>query len=93
VANTQEDIYGPDATVQKVGRIKGAYHPKSEVFTLAASNLQNLRCRRATLCHEVLGHFGLNTFTRDKRVNDRKEGIGTEQDKADVAVLFLDYHF
>jgi hypothetical protein len=36
---TQEELYGPDVTIEKYGVIQGGYHPASRVFTLAADNL------------------------------------------------------
>lgn len=68
VANTQEELYGPDATIDNIGRVKGAYHPAKGVFTLAARNLSSVGDAIETIRHEVLGHYGLNTFTPvDKR--------------------------
>jgi len=63
VKETQEDIYGPDATYEKAGRIMGAYHGGLGAFTLAARSLRSTAEARKTLRHEVLGHYGLNTFT------------------------------
>ncbi|WP_075882084.1 LPD38 domain-containing protein [Vreelandella massiliensis] len=68
VGATQEELYGPQATVERVGRLKGAYHPSRDVMTVVASNATNKRDIQRTLRHEVLGHYGLNTFTqREKR--------------------------
>jgi hypothetical protein len=68
IKNTQEQLYGKNATIEKEGIIKGAYHAKSGKLTLAAANLQGERDTVSTLRHEVLGHYGLNTFTpKDKR--------------------------
>ena len=68
VADTQEDLYGPEATIEKHGVIKGAYLPADGVFTLAARNLSEMGDAIETIRHEVLGHYGLNTFTpADKR--------------------------
>lgn len=62
VAATQEELYGPQATVANVGRLKGAYHPARGVMTIVASNANSVRDIQRTLRHEVLGHYGLNTF-------------------------------
>jgi hypothetical protein len=62
IRNTQEEIYGKNATIENEGVIKGGYHAKNRVVTLAAANLQGERDAVSTLRHEVLGHYGLNTF-------------------------------
>lgn len=63
VVENQDEVYGSYPR-----RIKGAYHPTTGVFTLVASNLDNLRDARETIRHEILGHYGLNTFSAaDKR--------------------------
>ncbi|NRA62094.1 MAG: hypothetical protein HRU25_14585, partial [Psychrobium sp.] len=72
VKNTQEEFYGPDATIEKEGIIKGAYHHEGRFFTLAANNLQNRADARATIRHEVLGHYGMQVV----RSADRSEIIG-----------------
>ena len=68
VVEKQEELYGPANTVEKVGLIKGSYHPKSGIFGIASSNMQDRSDARETLRHEILGHFGLNTFKpKDKK--------------------------
>lgn len=68
VAATQEELYGKGATVEEYGVIKGSYHPASGEIRLAARNLSEMGDAVETLRHEVLGHYGLNTFTpADKR--------------------------
>jgi phospholipid N-methyltransferase len=68
VANTQEELYGKGATIEEYGVIKGSYHPASGEVRLAARNLSEMGDAVETLRHEVLGHYGLNTFTpADKR--------------------------
>lgn len=63
VAATQEELYGPRASIAKVGRLKGAYHPARGVMTIVAGNANGVRDIQRTLRHEILGHYGLNTFT------------------------------
>ena len=87
VGNTQEDIYGPEATIDNAGRIKGAYHPARGVFTLAARNLSSVGDAIDTIRHEVLGHYGLNTFTpADKRriLDQLIEGRNTKGPLSDI---------
>jgi len=67
VVNTQEEAYGPNGTEEKIGVVKGAYHPKSGFFILAASNLRNEADARATMRHEILAHYGLNTFNKEDK--------------------------
>ena len=63
----EDDIYGEGS--QEAGvRIKGAYHSKTGLIVLIASNLCDVRDAQDTLRHEALGHFGLNTFKpKDKK--------------------------
>ncbi|MCC4289098.1 LPD38 domain-containing protein [Vreelandella aquamarina] len=69
VAATQEELYGPQATTANVGRLKGAYHPAKGVMTIVAGNARGVRDIQRTLRHEILGHYGLNTFAAgEKRV-------------------------
>lgn len=73
VVNRQEDAYGPAATRENVGVIKGAYHSGSGKLVLAAASLRDARDGRKTLRHEVVGHYGLNTFepTVKRQILDR----------------------
>ena len=65
---TQEEIYGPDAAREKIGyRIDAAYHPARAIFTLAASNMGDEGAVRRALRHELLGHYGLNTFNPEEK--------------------------
>lgn len=69
VAATQEELYGPQATTANVGRLKGGYHPAKGIMTIVAGNARGVRDIHRTLRHEILGHYGLNTFSaREKRV-------------------------
>ncbi len=68
VRQTQEDLYGPKGSIEKEGVIKGAYLPRAGVLLIAASSQSSVRDARETLRHEILGHYGLNTFNpADKR--------------------------
>lgn len=91
IGQSQEDVYGPDASAEKLGyRIQGGYNPKSGTIGIVADNVgrvsrdNHLSGRnqgthearglsgdsavsrkgdlRRTLRHEILGHYGLNTF-------------------------------
>ncbi len=69
IEKTQEELYGPEATVKNIGRIYGAYHPKEQQFVLAAANLRDKVDVRKTLRHEIIGHYGLNTLLpKDKEL-------------------------
>lgn len=68
IADKQEDIYGERATKENVGTIKGAYHAKKRAFVFIRSNMRSVSDGIQTLRHEILGHYGLNTFKpEDKR--------------------------
>ena len=59
---TQEELYGPQATREAVGGILGSFRPGSRQADFATSNFRNEDEFKETLRHEVLGHFGINTF-------------------------------
>ncbi|RMR16827.1 hypothetical protein ALP90_200151 [Pseudomonas amygdali pv. ulmi] len=68
VVAKQEDIYGPELSREKTGvRIDGAYHPKNAIFTIVASNMGDEGAVLRTLRHELLGHYGLNTFNPEEK--------------------------
>lgn len=68
VVEKQEHLYGPENTIEKIGLIKGSYHPKSGILGITSSNMQNRADGQETLRHEILGHYGLNTFNpKDKK--------------------------
>jgi hypothetical protein len=63
IRQTQEELYGDAASREKIGyRIDGAYHPARHIITLAAANMGDKGAVQRTLRHELLGHYGLNTF-------------------------------
>ncbi|ENA1771420.1 hypothetical protein ABF237_000001 [Yersinia ruckeri] len=91
VKQTQEELYGPGATIEKYGRIQGGYNAATGTFGIVAGNIsgdtvvrQKADLRR-TLRHEVVGHYGLNTFApKDKadllqKLIDAKEQPGINE--------------
>lgn len=68
VVEKQEHLYGPENTVEKIGLIKGGYHSNSEILGIASISQSSVQDTRRTLQHEILGHYGLNTF----KPNDKK---------------------
>ncbi|MBM7070865.1 DEAD/DEAH box helicase family protein [Shewanella sp. 202IG2-18] len=62
VKETQEEIYGPEYTIEKEGRIKGSFNRERGVFAIATANLSDRADARETLRHEILGHYGLTLF-------------------------------
>ena len=67
IRNHQEELYGPEATKENVGTILGAFDPEQRQADFAASNFRDADEFKGTLKHEVLGHFGINTFTADEK--------------------------
>lgn len=59
---TQEELYGPQATRDAVGGILGAFRPGSRQADFPTSNFRDAEEFKGTLRHEILGHFGINTF-------------------------------
>lgn len=60
---TQEELYGPQATREAVGGILGSFRPGIRQADFATSNFRDSDEFKETLRHEILGHFGINTFT------------------------------
>lgn len=67
IRKSQHELYGPAGSVDKIGVVKGAYHPERGLFTLAADHLSSMEDVRETLRHEILGHYGLDTFTPEDK--------------------------
>jgi hypothetical protein len=59
---TQEELYGPQATREAVGGILGAFRPGIGQAEFPTSNFRDAQEFKGTLRHEILGHFGINTF-------------------------------
>lgn len=60
--DTQEELYGPQATREAVGGILGSFRPGTRQADFATSNFRDADEFKETLRHEILGHFGINTF-------------------------------
>lgn len=68
VRATQEELFHEQATVEKAGRIFAAYFPRQHYVAVASTAHRDTESLERTLRHEILGHFGLNTFdAREKR--------------------------
>lgn len=91
---TQEELYGPQATREAVGGILGAFRPGSRQADFATSNFRNEDEFKETLRHEVLGHFGINTFNpAEKRavldgIIEARNELGMSELWAEVAQLY-----
>jgi len=62
IAETQESIYGEQGSKENAGTIKGAYHARRGALVFIRGNAHSVSDAIRTLRHEVLGHYGLNTF-------------------------------
>ena len=58
---TQGEVYGEENSVEKIGRIVGAYHAKQGAVLIFADNIRDEREVATTIRHEVSGHWGINT--------------------------------
>jgi putative DNA primase/helicase len=68
IRETQEELYGPHATREAAGTILGSFHPGQRRALFATANCHSDDEFKRSLRHEILGHFGLNTFSPgDKR--------------------------
>lgn len=62
IRETQEELYGPQATREAAGTILGSFHPGGRRALFATANFDTDEKFRRSLRHEILGHFGINTF-------------------------------
>jgi len=64
VVNKQEDIYGKSQSQENLGiTIQGGYHGHSGIVTFVASAFSDIPTLHKVIRHELLGHYGINTFT------------------------------
>ena len=95
IRKKQDDLYGP-GSIAKIGVVKGAYHPGRGLFTLAADHLSSAADAYETLRHEILGYYGLDTFSpKDKqalldKILASKEDPSLKLIWDDIAVLYKD---
>lgn len=80
VRDRQEEIYGQKNSADKVGAIQGSYHPARFVFTVFAAAMRDEADIRKTLRHELLGHYGLNTFKPIQKHDLLLEILATRQE-------------
>lgn len=81
IKEKQEEIYGPAASIEKLGfPIEGGFHPASRFVTFAASNLDNEEAAKRAIRHELLGHYALNTFTPDQKRDLLTSVLETQQE-------------
>lgn len=87
VRATQEDAFHKDATTERIGRVLGAYLPASRIAAFATSNIRDENEFRRTARHEILGHFGINTFTSE---NKRKllVALSKARDQSGLSALY-----
>lgn len=86
---TQEELYGPQATKTAVGKILGAFRPGRGQADFATSNFCDADEFKGTLRHEVLGHFGINTFnSAEKRAI--LDGIIAAREQPGISVLWTE---
>ena len=63
----QEDLY-PGKSWESIGfKIEGGYYPTRGLVVLFAANFHSEEAVARTIRHEVLGHYGLNTFKPDEK--------------------------
>lgn len=62
IRETQEELYGPQATREAAGTILGSFHPGRQRALFATSGFRDEAHFRRVVRHEILGHFGINTF-------------------------------
>lgn len=82
IRSTQEEIYGAPAEGEPSYQIQAAYHARSCVFTLVASHVDNEEELRQAIRHELLGHYGLNTFTPVEKLRLLDQVLQTRQESS-----------
>jgi len=96
LAQTQEEIYGPQNTVELRGRISGSYRAASGGADFALANSDSNDQFERTLRHEILGHFGINTFNPSEKravlnaIIEARSEVGLERLWAYVDRLYPD---
>jgi len=68
IVEKQEHIYGDKNSAEKIGKIRGTYHPKTNRAAFITSNIHDEADFKRTLNHELVGHFGINTFTEEAKL-------------------------
>lgn len=66
---TQQEAFGPQGSIAKIGRVKAAYDPDENRLILIGSHIRDARDLRETLQHELFVHKGLGLF----EAKDQKE--------------------
>ncbi|KAA8703926.1 LPD7 domain-containing protein [Pseudomonas cannabina] len=89
IRETQEELYGPQATREAAGTILGSFRPGRGRAEFAISNFRDEDHFRRTLRHEVLGHYGINTFNpAEKRAV--LEGVIQSRNDPGMAALWAE---
>ena len=63
VRQTQEDLYGPAGSKQLIGTVLGGFHPREGRADFVTSAFSDEKDFVGVANHEILGHFGINTFS------------------------------
>lgn len=77
VADHVTAVYGSEAEGHG---IEGGYHAKAKKVVLIASEFDTAEQVERTLRHEVLGHYGLNTFSPDQKRELLEEVLKTREE-------------
>ncbi|WP_232922999.1 LPD7 domain-containing protein [Pseudomonas amygdali] len=89
IRETQEELYGPQATREAAGIILGSFRPGRGRAEFAISNFRDEDHFRRTLRHEILGHYGINTFNpAEKRAV--LEGVIQSRNDPGMAALWAE---
>ncbi len=91
---TQEELYGSQATREAAGTILGSFRARRGRADFAISNFRDANHFRRVIRHEILGHFGINTFNPEEKraVLDRLIDARTEPVLADYWAA-VDKHY
>lgn len=93
VRDTQQELYGQEATTEKYGFIKGGYSNTGQpAIGLVASNLHSSSDARRTIRHELVGHYGFSILPQDykKKIIQRITNSGNKGVKAEFDRLSKD---
>jgi putative DNA primase/helicase len=92
IRETQEILYGQEASVDKAGIIYGGYLPARGPLhrgrcDFAVTSIRDENEFKQTIQHELLGHFGINTFTAEQK-RDILEAIIAAKEQPGISIIW-----
>lgn len=96
IRNTPEELYGQDFAIRaglenesKPVIFCGGYLPASRSIHLFSSAFRDEKAVRRTIAHELLGHYGINTYTATEKRN-LLERISAAREELSMQAIWKD---